>query len=191
MVAGVLGCPICQVEHEVRGGVLHWAAAASAGAASDFDANGAAPFAAPMLPVDSNEIARVGALLGFGEATAPFVLTGQAADTATGLLGIADAALVLLDPPDDTPAAFTTVIRGAPKVPLAARSTRGVLLEGGWARTAQALAVVETLVDGGRLVAPVSVAVPAGVRELARDARQWVAERVGGGVPIPLRRATR
>ncbi len=37
------------------------------------------------------------------------------------------------------------------------------------------ISVVEALRAGGRLIAPVSVAVPAGMRELARDAESWVA----------------
>ncbi len=192
MVEGVLGCPVCHVEREVRRGVLHWSAApaASAGAAS-----ASAPPTASTADTGEDAVTRIGALLGFGESTAPFVLSGRSAAVATGLLGIADAVLVLVDPPDDAASAFATVIRGAPRLPLASGSTRGVLLEGDWATADQASAAVNTLVEGGRLVAPVSVALPAGVRELARDERQWVAERlaglVGGGVPIPLRRAGR
>ncbi len=188
MVEGVLGCPVCQMEHDVRRGVLHWSAAsgASAGAAS-----ASAPPAASTADTSEDAVTRIGALLGFGESTAPFVLTGPSAAAAVGLLGLVDAVLVLLDPPDDAAAAFATVIRGAARVPLAARSARGVLLDGDWAVADRALAAVDALADGGRLVAPVSVPLPAGVRELARDDRQWVAERVGGAVPIPLRRSTR
>ncbi len=188
MVEGVLGCPVCHAEREVRRGVLHWSAAPgeSAGAETGFHAP-----AASATDTDVDAITRIGALLGFGESTAPFVLTGPSASAAVGLLGLADAVLVLLDPPDDAAAAFATVIRGAPRVPLAARSARGVILDGDWAVAHRALAAVDALADGGRLVAPVSVPLPAGVRELARDHRNWVAERVGGAVPIPLRRSTR
>ena len=42
---------------------------------------------------------------------------------------------------------------------------------------------------GGRLIAPASIAVPAGIRELARDERHWVGEKVGD--VIPLARARR
>lgn len=188
MVEGVLGCPVCQAEREVRRGVLHWSAApgASAGAAS-----GSASSTASSAGTGEDAVTRIGALLGFGESTAPFVLSGPSAAAAVGLLGLTDAVLVLLDPPNDSAATVATVIRGAARVPLAARSVRGVLLDGDWAAADRALAAVDTLADGGRLVAPVSVSLPAGVRELARDDRQWVAERVGGGVPIPLRRAPR
>lgn len=188
MVEGVLGCPVCQVERPVRRGVLHWSAAP--GESGRGEPESVLPTAS-AAHTDADAITRIGALLGFGESTAAFVLTGPSAAATVGLLGLVDATLVLLDPPNDAAATFATVIRGAPRVPLAARSVRGVLLDGDWAVADRALAAVETLADGGRLVAPVSVLLPAGVRELARDDRQWVAERVGGGVPIPLRRAPR
>jgi hypothetical protein len=43
---------------------------------------------------------------------------------------------------------------------------------------------------GGRIMGPASVAVPAGLDELARDARGWVAARHpdAGAVPVTLSR---
>ena len=42
----------------------------------------------------------------------------------------------------------------------------------------------------GRLVAPAAIPVPAGIRELARDEREWVgaAEGDAATAPVPLRR---
>jgi len=49
---------------------------------------------------------------------------------------------------------------------------------------------VRALVAGARLVAPAGAAVPAGVRELARDEADWVGERdAAPSPPVPLRRA--
>jgi hypothetical protein len=48
---------------------------------------------------------------------------------------------------------------------------------------------VAALRPGARLIAPAAAPVPDGARELARDARHWVAERVAPAGPVvPLRR---
>jgi hypothetical protein len=133
-------------------------------------------------------VIRIGALIGFADAAQPFILTGSLALAAGGLAGLADAAIVVLDPPDDRAASFATIVRGAPTVPLAAKSVRGVVLDGAWATDARRVAsAVSALVPRGRLVAPADMPVPPGVRELARDDRQWVAERDAD--VISLRRA--
>jgi hypothetical protein len=52
---------------------------------------------------------------------------------------------------------------------------------------------VAALRPAGRLVAPLSVPLPDGLRELARDERHWVAERVPSAAssePVPLLRRT-
>jgi hypothetical protein len=70
---------------------------------------------------------------------------------------------------------------------------RGVALDLAAAPNAALLAgAVEALRPRGRLVAPLAVAVPAGVTVLARDDREWVAEREAPARPpviVPLGRA--
>ena len=172
MARGVLGCPVCLVEREVQGGVIYWGAA-GAGAAL------LAPLAPPAQLGDADEdaVLRAGALLGFADSLAPFVLCGTEAAAAIGLSGMADAALVLLDPPDDRAAPLATLIRGAPRVPMAAASARGVALDARGADPLWMASAVRALAPRGRLVAPVACAVPPGIRELARDEVQWVGER--------------
>ncbi|MEA3245987.1 MAG: hypothetical protein U9Q74_07495 [Gemmatimonadota bacterium] len=173
MVEGTLGCPVCRAERAVRGGVVWWS-----GPPAHIPAD-----ARPDLAGDA--LVRSGALLAFADSRQPYVLCGAAGLAANGLAAFADAPLVLLDPPDDRAAPFTTIVRAAPSVPFAARSVRGALLDEAWASDAARLAsAVAALVAGGRLVAPAGVAVPAGVRELARDSAQWVGERVADVVGI-------
>src|SRR5262245_5125884 len=109
MVRGTLGCPICQAERAVRDGVIYWTEV---------------PRAAPssLTDLDGDALMRAGALLGYAEAPAPFVLCGTEATAAHGLSGFAAATLVLVDPPDDRAAPFATIVRGAPRIPLATRS---------------------------------------------------------------------
>lgn len=174
MIAGVLGCPVCHVERIVVGRVVYWTPGAAI-----------APISQPEPDVAGEPMLRIAALIGLAESAAPFVLCGGAGFAAAGLGGIADAPLVLLDPPDDRAAALTTVIRGAPHVPLAARSTRGVVVAGAWAADPDRVAsAVTSLVARGRLVAPAATALPLGVREIARDEREWVAERDADVVPL-------
>lgn len=177
MIAGVLGCPVCHVERRVAGAVLYWSA-------------GESPLpASAEVDVAGEELLRLAALIGLAESTSPFVLCGTRGLAAAGLGGIVEAPLVLLDPPDDRAAALATVIRGAPRVPLVPRSVRGVALDGVWATDGDRLAsTVTALALRGRLVAPALTPMPAGVREIARDAREWVAERDAD--VVGLRRAT-
>lgn len=173
MVEGTLGCPVCHVERVVRGGVVWWSGTP-------------APTPADVCPDMTGEaLVRAGALLAFADSRQPYVLCGAAGLAANGLAAFADAPLVLLDPPDDRAAPFATIVRGAPVVPFAARSVRGVLLVDAWASDAARVdSAVAALAPGGRLVAPAVLALPAGVRELARDASEWVAERAADVVGI-------
>jgi len=165
MVVGVLGCPVCHAERRVVRGVVYWDAGESPPTSAETDVIG-------------EEMLRLAALIGLTESAAPFVLCGTRGLAAAGLGGIAEAPLLLLDPPDDRAAALATVIRGAPRVPLAPRSARGVALDGAWASEGGRVAsAVTVLTPRGRLVAPATSPLPAGVREIARDALEWVAER--------------
>jgi len=177
MIEGVLGCPVCHTERMVRGGVVFWA---DGGVRAN-------PAAGP----DPETSIRLAALLGVTDARAPFVLCGAHGVHSAAIGGMADLTLVLLDPPDDTGAGLATVIRGAPRVPLGERSVQGIALDASHAAADRIDAAVAVLVHGGRMIADAGVPVPAGIKELARDAAQWVGERVATSVPVPLMRAAR
>jgi hypothetical protein len=177
LVAGVLGCPVCHRERTVRSGVLYWS-------------SGYRPVApSPAADASADRVTRIGALLAYAEGGLPFVLRGVESLVAAGLTGLAEAPLVLLDPPDDRAAAYATIIRDAPVLPLAPNSVRGVVASAG-ASDAFYLSCMKALVPRGRLVGPAAVPVPQGFRELARDEEQWVAERGEAIAFIPLGRAT-
>lgn len=183
MVEGVLGCPVCHVERNVHGGVVSWAGSATSGSAR-----------VPIHAPDAEANIRLAALLGLTDSHLPFVLCGSAGAAASALGGMATVALVLLDPPDDSAAGLATVIRGALVLPFADRSVQGVALDSAHATADLIGSAIRALTPGGRLVAPASAPVPSGIRELARDASEWVGERstepaVSG--PVPLSRSRR
>ncbi|MBW7935561.1 MAG: hypothetical protein H3C62_18525, partial [Gemmatimonadaceae bacterium] len=73
--------------------------------------------------------------------------------------------------------------------PLAAASLHGLALSR--ITPARAADAVRVLRPSGRLVAPIDTPLPAGVRELARDDRHWVAEKVGDVIPLARARRRR
>jgi hypothetical protein len=76
-------------------------------------------------------------------------------------------------------------------VPFAERSVRAIALDALHAAPERIGFAVRALANGGRLVAAADVPVPTGIRELARDATQWVGERIAEPVTITLGRARR
>jgi hypothetical protein len=177
MVEGVLGCPVCQTERVVRGGVVYWTGDATPVAASK------SPDAHP------DRVIRIGALVAFGDSHAPFVLCGAEAHVAAGLGALAETPLVLIDPPDDRAALLASIVRGAHAIPFASGAVQGIAVDAQHATAEFLASCVSALVNGGRLVAPAAAVIPPGLRELARDAEQWVAEKEAVSATIPLRRA--
>jgi uncharacterized protein YbaR (Trm112 family) len=175
IVSGVLGCSVCRATYPIRDSVLVMAEG---------------PAASPAAP-DHDRAMRTAALLGLTEPRGFAVLRGSTAADAHLIAALAPTHLMLLDPPSDVlPADGVSVVRAAGHFPLREQSTRGVALDGteSPAMVAQAVAALQ---HGGRLVGPVRLPVPAGIRELARDATGWVGERdavPSGVVSIASRR---
>jgi hypothetical protein len=79
---------------------------------------------------------------------------------------------------------------GAATVPLAAGSLRGAALDARANDAAFLESAIRAMRPAARVVAPVTTPLHAELKELARDDREWVAEKVGQSAPmIPLRRA--
>ena len=179
MVEGVLGCPVCQAERAVHRGVVYWS-----GTEAERASNGAGD-------PHPDRVIRIGALLAFGDSPMPFVLCGAEAAVASSLSALSDVPLVLLDPADDRAVLFASIVRGVPAIPFGGGSVRGIALDAGHCAPGFIASCVHALAPGGRLVAPAATPVPDGVRELARDAEHWVAEREAAPVTVPLSRVAR
>lgn len=136
---------------------------------------------------------RAGALLGLTAPGGTVALAPAWAEYAHPLVALTDVTVLAVAPPSG----FTTgdgvsALAGTPRLPVGAGVCRGVALDAWVADDATALSAwILAVRAGGRVVAPADLPVPAGVRELARDARHWVGEREAAPTqaPIALRRA--
>lgn len=171
LIEATLGCPECGAEFAVRDGEVWFGDRVERQA----------------MPVSEDEAMRAAALLKLEE-RGLYLLDGAWTSLAGALQAILDVDLLLVDPASgDVGATGQGILRGVgDRWPLGAASLHGLALdEATPARTTDALRVLRA---GGRLVAPASAGVPAGARELARDDRHWVAEKVGDVVPLTRRR---
>jgi uncharacterized protein YbaR (Trm112 family) len=163
IVDGVLGCPVCMSEFPVRRGVV------------DFRRTRSGP-TPPSAPPASEQAMRIAALLALSDASGFAVLAGEWAVHTPLLVTMVETPLVLVDPPAEMEGEpGVSIIRCDGPLPLATGAARGVAIDAG-SSARIASAVTATRVKG-RLMAPVSVPLPDGVRELARDDTTWVGER--------------
>lgn len=183
IVTGTLGCPVCHAEYPVVDAV------------ADFGRAPAAPGAALAIPHrDEGERAaeamRLAALLDLTSPGGTVLLGPTWADCADALLALVDVRLLVLDPLAAPPLREAlSAVHGGGALPVAAGALRAAALDANVADDARVAAVVRAVRSRGRVVAPAGVPLPDGVRELARDERQWVAEREPAPSPIvPLRR---
>jgi len=181
LVDATLGCPECGAEFAVRDGEVWFGP--GAGRASLHVGEGDA------LPVSEDDVLRAAALLHLEE-RGLYLLDGGWGSLASALQQMIDVDLLLADPPRAAALGEGQgqgTLRGiGDRWPLAAASLRGIAVD--QATSVRLADAVRVLRAGGRLVAPAGAPLPAGVRELARDARHWVAEKVGDVVPL-MRRA--
>ena len=170
IVEGTLGCPICAAEYPIALGV------------ADFRRAGGHLESRPRR--EDHELAmRLAAQLDLSDARGFAVLLGEWGAYAADLLGVSDCPLLLIDPSVEIVGApGISVIRCDGDLPLAAGAARAMALDVGTA--ARVTSAVRATRPMGRVVAPVSVAVPADVRELARDTAVWVGERTALASPL-------
>ena len=182
IVRGSLGCPSCRAEYPIVGAV------------ADLRDGAEGPPLPPAKTRPETELAiRAGAFLGLEDPGGVVVLAGAWSAAAPELAGMAEGVkLLALDAaPGIASGAGVSLARTAGAVPVRAGSARGIALDGAHAGERYLASAVNALAPRGRLVAPASCAVPGGMKELARDARDWVAERLPAATVVPLTRAAR
>ncbi|MEO7962661.1 MAG: hypothetical protein ABIT38_01995 [Gemmatimonadaceae bacterium] len=184
IIAGSLGCPVCQSQYPIDDGVVDMARGHRQLQSSADDV-----FAAMTEPSD-DDVARAAALLSLSEPGGTVVLSGAAGKLADALEQLTPVNLLLVSPtPDVSTDPARSVIQAAGRLPVAAGVLKGVLADSISATPDFLEAAQRALITGGRLVAPASSTVPAGVEELARDAREWVAvKRATPSAFVPLQR---
>lgn len=177
VLEGTLGCPVCHRQYPITRGIAWYGRDP---AATEL------PPSAPDAERDAEGAMRAAAFLAPPEG-AMLALTGEWTAYAHGVAALVPVRIFAINPPGAVEESEqVAVVETAEGLPFAALSLRGVALgEGATPRDLDS--AVRVLKDGRRLVAPVSLAVPEEIQELARDERYWVGEK--RGALVVLRRA--
>lgn len=173
--SGVLGCPVCGAEYPIRDGVARFAETAPVAAEP------------PSIAVAM----RVAAFLELTDARGFALLCGRWGAHAAPLADLVETPLFLVNPPAgaDLSRAAAVIETGA-AFPLAPGVARAAALDP--ALETPPDEVQRAVRGGGRVMGPVALPLPGGLTEIARDAREWVAEKSAAPEPgprlVPLRR---
>lgn len=176
LVRGTAGCMTCHREGTFAGGSL-----------SLGDERRMAASTAPILEPTEDLVFRLTALLALGDPGQPVLLGDTFQRVAPMLAERFDAAVAVLDAWGASPRGVGHVVGAGDRVPFADGTFAAAALDSHLTEAALTDAVRCVRV-GGRVLGDVHTAVPARVRELARDAQHWVGEVVAPPVVVPLRR---
>jgi len=171
IVDGILGCPVCRAEFVIKDGVARFDTPPS--------------FTAFELP-DAEVATRLAALLELTDARGFALLCGRWGVHAGLISQMTDTPLVLVNHSIAAPAHAAAGAIRARVVPFAQSSARALALDEtcSWGVVVSGVRAVK---PGGRVLGPITVAVPAGVTELVRDDRVWVGEKTAApDQPSPL-----
>ena len=170
IVTGTLGCPVCLTEYPIENGVVDFRAERVAVRTRRDDAS-------------AESAIRMAAMLDLADASGFAVLLGDWASMAIELASVAETPLILVDPPGDVSGSpGISVLRCDGEIPLASGAARAVAIDD--ASVGRMLSATRVTRVKGRVLAPVAVPVPQGVRELVRDEHVWVGEREAVASPI-------
>jgi uncharacterized protein YbaR (Trm112 family) len=170
IVEGTLGCPVCSAEYPIHDGVVDFRR--RPGQLSSGDA-----------PHDPEFAMRLAAMLDLADAQGFAVLLGDWGSNAAELAAIVETPLILVNPSADVSGApGISVLRCDGEIPIAAGAARAVAIDDG--HSARVASAVRATRVKGRVLAPVSVELPEGVNELARDEAVWVGEREAVDSPL-------
>jgi uncharacterized protein YbaR (Trm112 family) len=169
VVSGVLGCPVCEAEYPIRAGVAYFVE----------------PPPSTTAP-RTDEVIRTAAMLGLTEPGGVILLGGQWASVADAISELAEALVLVVNPPQiATDAERVSALYAGERWPIAARALRAAAID----TPHDDIALL--LRSKGRLVGTNAVPVPPEIAELARDADYWVGERTEVVPVLPLTRALR
>jgi uncharacterized protein YbaR (Trm112 family) len=182
VMEGVLGCPVCAAEYPITDGVVRFA--------------GEPRTDALAAPSSEEDAFRLAALLDLATPRGYAIITGALGNASPYLRAVTDVQLLLVNPPADiemgTGLSGLTIDSDWTTLPLAQSSARAIALDDA-TTSAQLVAGLRAVRPSGRVLAPLTLALPDDVAELARDSHQWVAERrvvprESGIIPLERRR---
>jgi uncharacterized protein YbaR (Trm112 family) len=170
--SGMLGCPVCRSEFQIRNGEL-WLVTT------------AMPSPATRALNPEEDALRLAASLDLRSETGFAILRGAWCALADRVADISPTHLVLLDPPLNTPRGpGRSIVHAGGTVPFAPATAVAATIDD----NERAYALTVAVSPKGRLVGPTNIELPIGVKELVRDERWWVAERENESAPIQLGR---
>lgn len=167
LLVAELACPVCGAEFRIDDGIAHFA--------------GITPLAPhtpalPSEPYTSDMVLRLAALLGVAESQLPVGLVGRYTSASGVLASFVSAPQLLINSGPLIPGPGVSRIVVADRLPLGVDTLAAIAVDAAHATSAFLESAARALRLGGRLVAPAEAPIPAGMRELARDATEWVAE---------------
>lgn len=170
---GLLSCPVCGARYEIVDGTAIF--------------GGVAPATVPAAPQSEDDGVRVAAFLNLLE-PGVVLLEGAWAGAASTLTRLGST-VIALNAPAPAEQARVSRVQSHGIVPLARECLDGIALASDDPQLVDSGA--RALKTGARMVAPSGARVPAGMTELARDGRQWIAVREGAGASAPVQIARR
>jgi uncharacterized protein YbaR (Trm112 family) len=173
-----LACPVCGREFAIRDGIACFCV--SPGAAHDVAEFDATSLSGDSVSGDGEHDAgvRLAAQLGVMGGETPVLLTGDYTRVGYALHAWTTAPQLWLNarvPVTGALQASVLCVEQAP-LPLGAATLAAAAVDASHAHAPWLSSVVRCIRQGGHLIAPAATPVPDGVRELARDDREWVGE---------------
>lgn len=181
LLRGFAGCPVCHLEARFEDGHLRFAPELGDGLMAEESSI--------VGPWWEAELDRTIALLGLAEPGGAVLLTGRYAPLAEQIAAAVDTSVVVmgvrqLPAATDRVAGVEHALSG---VPFTDGTFRAAAVDA-WSTTAFLHDAVRTIAPKGRMLVPVLRTVPPGLKELARDEQEWVAERETTGAIVELSR---
>jgi len=171
IVDGTLGCPICQAEFPVQGGVA--------------DFSGGTALRASLERTSEEAAWRIAALLDLTPGPGFALLFGTWGSHAGMLGSLSPVPLLLVNPPTGVQPPDVSVILVGNVLPLASGTARAAAIDP--TVNVPSSIAIGAVRSHGRILGLGSMPLPPNVTELARDPSGWVAERdVAGSAPIGL-----